>query len=96
MWEREHADRDIGDHGVQWPADPPGSCFEDPSLFSESQCDASAHQAGESRSQETFQAAPREASQHRTFEDLRANAEVARILPLPSAGVCKILPVRDN
>lgn len=70
--------------------------LEDPSLFSELHCDASAHQAGESRSQETLQAAPREASQHRTMEDLCASAEMARILPLPSVGVCKILLVRDN
>lgn len=68
--EREHDDRDIGDCGMQWPADPPDSCFEDPSLFSESQRDASAHQAGESRSQETLQAAPREAAQD--LEDLCA------------------------
>lgn len=94
--EREHDDTDVGDYRVQWPVDPPDSCFEDPSLFSESQCDASAHQAGESRSQETLQAAPREASRHRTLEDLRVSAEMARILPLLSAGVCKILPVRDN
>lgn len=94
--EREHDDRGLGDCGMQQPADPPDSCFEDSSLFSELQCDASAHQAGESRSQETLRAAPREAAQHRTLEDLCASAEMARILPLLSAGVCKILPVRDN
>lgn len=43
-----------------------------------------------------IQAAPREASQHRILEDLYASAKMARILPLLSAGVCKILPGREN